>query len=85
MTTLSSTAELRNMQVADLERDVRAGRALVRKLRIGIEMNKEKDSARYRREKRQLARMLTILGQKRRKALPRTAKNDRVPAPVSHS
>ncbi|MBI3331557.1 hypothetical protein HYZ99_01195 [Candidatus Peregrinibacteria bacterium] len=60
-----TTKELRNSQVTDLERDVRAQQSLVAKLRMGIKLQKEKDSAKYKREKKTLARMMTVLTEKR--------------------
>lgn len=58
-THLSSFGELLAMPLEDLRKDLAAQRTLVRKMRLGIEVKKEKDTARFRREKRQLARMLT--------------------------
>lgn len=52
------------MQHADLARDTRDQRTLVSKLRLGIKLQKEKDTAKYRREKKLLSRMLTILSEK---------------------
>ena len=81
MSSILTTTELRNMQVADLERDIAAQQAMVRKLRLGIQMNKEKDSAKYRREKRSLARLQTVLTEKKKQGslLPK-AKKSTVPA-----
>ena len=64
MAAITSLTELRNMPLTDLRREVRAQRLLVAKLRLGVHMQKEKDTARYQREKKQLARMLTILQEK---------------------
>ena len=61
MAHLTSLAELRKMQVKDLRREVREQRTLVAKLRMTVRMEKEKDSAKYKREKRQLSRMLTVM------------------------
>jgi len=56
--------ELKNMNLADLKREIREQSAMVAKLRLGISMKKEKDTAKFKREKKQLARMLTVLTQK---------------------
>lgn len=61
--TLSIT-ELRGMQVEDLRKEAAAKRTVIAKLKLGIEMQKEKDTAKLRRERRALARMETILGEK---------------------
>ena len=52
------------MQVADLRNEIRSHQTQVQKMRLQITMNTEKDTARYRREKRHLARMMTILTEK---------------------
>jgi hypothetical protein len=70
-------AELRNMQVADLRREIAAQDGVVRKMRLGILMKKEKDTAKYRREKRLGARMKGILSEKG-KELQKKAKNPKV-------
>ena len=61
MATITSLTELRNMPVSDLRKEVMNQRNIVAKMHLGIEMSKEKDTARYQREKKQLARMLTVL------------------------
>lgn len=66
--------ELLNMSVDDVRRDVREQRATVAKLSMGIRMGKEKNSALYKREKRQIARMLTVLTQKGRSTSSSTTK-----------
>ncbi len=64
MSTLATITELRAMQAADLRKEIRAQQSNVRKMRLQITMNTEKDTGRYRREKRQLARMMMALGEK---------------------
>jgi ribosomal protein L29 len=64
MASLLSIAELRKMQPKDLLRELREQAATVAKLRLGIKMNKEKDSGKYSREKKQFARMKTVLTEK---------------------
>ncbi|MDD5751683.1 MAG: hypothetical protein PHS73_04160 [Candidatus Peribacteraceae bacterium] len=59
MPTHSSPTELRAMQKPDLLREMKAQVILVEKLRLGIRLQKEKDTARYRREKKVFARMQT--------------------------
>ena len=75
MAQLASMTELLKMPVEDLSREVQEQRTLVARLRLEVKMNKEKDIAKYQREKKQLARMLTALVQKQEKSL-REAKND---------
>ncbi len=73
-------AELLGMQQDDLQKELRAQETLVRKMRIGIAMNKEKDTAKYRREKKILARMHTAQVQKHASALKSPAQSITVPA-----
>lgn len=64
MSTSHSITELRSMSLADLQKDLRAHQTHVRKMRLQITMNTEKDTGKYRREKKQLARMMMVLGEK---------------------
>jgi ribosomal protein L29 len=57
----TALAELRRMRPEDLRRDIRKSEEAIMKMRLGIKIGKEKDTARYRRSRRQLARMLTVL------------------------
>ena len=62
----TSIKELRNMNLADLTKEVLAQKSLVAKMRLGIEMAKEKDTGRYQRERKQLARMSTVETEKKK-------------------
>lgn len=64
MSTRVSYIELMKMPLEDLRRDTHAQDLQVRKLRMGVQLGKEKDTAQYRRERLQLARMKTALTQK---------------------
>ena len=57
----TSYGELLAMPIDELRKDILMQRALVTKMRLGLELNKEKDSAKYRRERRMLARMLSAI------------------------
>ncbi|PIR53920.1 50S ribosomal protein L29 [Candidatus Peregrinibacteria bacterium CG10_big_fil_rev_8_21_14_0_10_42_8] len=61
MSNTTTTKELHNMTPADLQKDIRAQEHEVVKLRLGVQMGSEKDSAKYVRAKKQLARMKTAL------------------------
>lgn len=56
-----SITELKKMQIPDLEREIFAQRTVLAKMSIAVAMRQEKDTAKLRREKRALARMLTVL------------------------
>lgn len=78
MSATTSLTELRNMQVADLQREVRAQRLSVAKMRLGIKMGKEKNSGKYQREKKNLSRMLTVLAEKQQTSLSKDAEPAKV-------
>ncbi len=61
MSTTVPTAELRNMTPADLQKEIVKQENAVVQLRLTVKLGKEKDSAKYIREKKQLARMKTVL------------------------
>lgn len=67
MATKISIKELKNMPIEDLLREIKEQSAVVAKLRLGVKMNKEKDSAKYKKEKKQMARMKTIINEKNQK------------------
>lgn len=81
MAKLISIIELRKMQPADLRKEIREQEGTVAKLRLGVEMKKEKDSAKYKREKVQLARMKTILTEKQTEQLLKGSTEPTVAAP----
>lgn len=78
----TSFGELTAMPVEDLRKEIVTQRALVSKMRLGIQLNKEKDSAKFRRERRALARMLLAFDAvvKKGKQLKRKPKTSTVPA-----
>lgn len=64
MAHLVSITELRNMQLPDLIKETTSQRAEVAKLGHAVKSRQEKNSAKYKVEKKQLARMKTILTEK---------------------
>lgn len=60
MSSLTTIKELRKMSAEDLRKEIIAQQNIVVKLRLGVKLGKEKDSAKYVREKKQLARMKTV-------------------------
>jgi ribosomal protein L29 len=83
-----SLKELRGMQASDLRKEIDEKRKSVAKMRLGLEMRSFKDSAVHRREKKEIARMLTVLNEKGEQAtgnvdktpLKATKKAAKVPA-----
>lgn len=81
----TSFGELTAMPFDELRKEVMTQRALISKMRLGIQMNKEKDTAKFRRERRALGRMLLALErvQKQPKELKKKPKSVTVSAPKS--
>jgi len=71
MASTPTLVELRNMSLKDLKREETAKRALIGGMSLAIKMQKEKNTAKYRRKKKELAKILTVIGEK-----------DTVPAPT---
>lgn len=76
------------MQIADLRKEIAEKRLIVAKMHIDVHMRSEKDTARFLREKKELARMLTIANEKKAdtpaKTPLKTAKKvAKVPAPAT--
>lgn len=61
MTPLLSNDDLRRMPLEEMVKEVAAGRLRIAKIRLGITLQKEKDTAKLRKERRALARLLTVL------------------------
>ncbi len=81
MAKLATTKELRSMQINDLLHEIVELELAVGKLRLGVKLRKEKDTGKYRREKRHLARMKTVLTEKRSEQLPTAKPVSTVPTP----
>lgn len=80
----SSAKDLRSMSASDLATEERLLRTELTKQRMGIAVRAEKDTAKYRRGRRHLARILTVRSEKTKApALKKKASSSRVSAPVS--
>ncbi len=81
----ASATELRKMQIPELRKEIERRRLELAKDRLGISMRSLKDTARYRRAKRDLARMCTVLTQLEagsQSGLKTSASPTTVPAPA---
>lgn len=65
MASFSTITELRNMQASELEKDLQEKKLIVAKMRIDIDMRSQKDTAQYKKEKKQVARIQTVLTEKK--------------------
>ena len=62
--------ELEKMSPSEVERDLRTKRAEAANMRLGLEMQKEKNHAGYRVLKREIARMTMVLDRVRKAKTP---------------
>ncbi len=63
MATHATPTELRKMSAEELQREIDEKRPAAKKLHILILAGTEKDTAKLRKERVQIARMLTVLGE----------------------
>lgn len=66
MASSRSITELRKLEAAELHREVAEKRAVAMKLRLGLQAGSDKDSSKYRAIKKDIARHLTVINEKRR-------------------
>ncbi|MFH0851522.1 MAG: hypothetical protein V1876_02120 [Candidatus Peregrinibacteria bacterium] len=85
MTPSSATGELRAMQMPDLEREIKAQMLLVEKLRLSVQLQKEKDTAKLRRSRRKYAQMKTEWTRKTAAQLQGSVKPSTVPSSAQTS
>lgn len=85
MSATTTTAELRKMPLADLQKEIRQLEDQVAKQRLGVRMGSEKNSAKYVRERKALARMKTILTEKHIEQLSESKSDTTVAAPEKSS
>ncbi len=78
MASHATPIELRNMQIADLQKEIVGKKAEVAKLGLAVRMRKEKNSAKFQHEKKQLARMETVLVEKKQQELSSPTKKSTV-------
>lgn len=83
MTPTSAITEFLKMSPEELHREVKTKRASIAKKRLHLELKKEKNSAAFRSEKKDLARMLTVANQKRPQPLQKKPSSPKVSAPKS--
>lgn len=81
MTPTSAITELLKMNVEDLRREAKAKRASIARKRLHLELKKDKDSGSFRREKKDLARILTVANMKKGEALQKKPSSPKVSAP----
>ena len=69
MSTPTSNTELMRMTPDELRRDIALHRTEYAKMRMGVEMQKEKNHAMYKSKRREIARMLTALTTMKKKGV----------------
>ncbi len=80
-----SATELRKMSVKDLETELRDAQKTLKKLRLGVTLQKEKNTMKYTREKKHFARVTMALNEKRKEELQESAVPTKVSAPKDTS
>ncbi len=70
MSTTTSVAELQRMTPDELRREINLHRTEYAKMRMGIQMQKEKNHALFLSKRREIARMETVMTQMRAVAKP---------------
>lgn len=86
MATHLTAKELRNMQMEELRKEAAAKRMHISKMHLEVQLRSEKDTARFRREKKEFARLLTVIAEKEKaegKDLKKSEKASTVSAPTS--
>ncbi len=83
MTPTSAITELLKMNPEDLHREAKGKRASLSRKRMHLELKKDKDSASYRREKKELARILTVTNMRKAEPLQKKPVSPKVSAPKS--
>lgn len=68
MSSSLNNTELRKMPVEDLLREVRVRKLALAKGAIGVQLGSQKDTSTLKKERRAIARMLTIAGEQKQKA-----------------
>ena len=81
MTKHPSTAELQKMSIADLTAEIRESNTQLAKLGMGLRLQKEKDSAKYKKEKKHLARMKTVLTARKKEERALSSQEKQVSSP----
>lgn len=64
MAKLPTIVETRKMTVEDLRSEAATIRRLVARIRLGVELNKEKDTSQMRKLRKHMAQILTVLQEK---------------------
>lgn len=87
MASILTTTELRKMTADDLRSEIREHRAAASKVRLDVELKKEKNAAKAKMQRRSIARMLTVLAEKEQEGgklpLNKKSKTRTVPAPAA--
>jgi ribosomal protein L29 len=87
MTKHATPAELRKMSPEELRKEITSKRSEIAKAKIGVRMGSHKDTATVRRDRKELARMLTVMNanpaEKSASTLKKSKKASKVPASSS--
>lgn len=80
MPSLTTITELRNMSTEELVREGAQIRSESARIKMGLTLQREKDHAKYQRLKKQIARIETVLSDRRINGLNKTSSPSTMPA-----
>lgn len=80
MASTLSLTDLRKMQASDLEKDLQEKKLALAKIRLDIGMMSQKDTSQYKKSKKEISRMLTVINEKKAEGM--TLKTDEKTATV---
>lgn len=80
MASTLSLTDLRKMHVSDLEKDLQEKKLALAKIRLDIGMMSQKDTSQYKKGKKEVARILTVINEKKGEGM--TLKTDEKTATV---
>ena len=80
MASTLSLTDLRKMQASDLEKDLQEKKLALAKIRLDIGMMSQKDTSQYKKSKKEISRILTVINEKKAEGM--TLKTDEKTATV---
>ncbi len=85
MSSHASATELRKMSLQDITSELRDAQKQLSKLRLGVTLQKEKNTMKYVREKKHVARVTMVLNEKRAEQLQTKDSQTKVASPKKKS
>lgn len=83
MATNRAITGIRTLPAADLQREIRLRKMALAKHALGVHMGSEKDTSKLKKERREIARMMTVAHELQHAGLKNAAESPTVSAPSS--